>query len=160
MIVYFTKGVLPAFTCVLLVIFVLHKAGVSCLVALAVLTTHTFAPGVKFSNVFQLLKRSHWNFLTCFNYSVISVQLSIQLHTSQFSSPGQNWSGLGESASYLFKNGITDQANSILVLNYYPPSAKERHGEDWIVRISSVPETENSIVCNFHLWQKIILVQY
>ena len=41
-----------------------------------------------------------------------------------------------------------------------PPPAKERHGEDWIVLISRVPETENSIICNFHLWQKIILEQH
>ena len=71
---------------------VLHKAGVSCLVALAVLTTHTFAPGVKFSDVFQLLTRSHWSFLTCFNYSV-SLVLSIQLLSIFLSWAELVWSG-------------------------------------------------------------------
>ena len=139
---------------------VLHKVGVSCLVALTVLTTHTFAPGVKFSDVFQLLTRSHWSFLTCFNYSV-SLVLSIQLLSIFLSRAELVWSGgISLIPFQIWNNWSTQNSFSInwfLVLYLLPKRDMERTGSCLfpVYRRRRIP----SLVTSTYN-QKIILEQH
>ena len=117
-IVHFRKGIAefscPSHTrlCFVWSFIVWHKFGVSGIGS--PYSTHLRIRGF---NVFQLLTRSHWNFLTCFNYSVISVLVSIQAHLSIFLSWTELvWLGRVLLIPFQMWEEKTDQSNTIKVL--------------------------------------------